>query len=65
MAKLALINREQKRRKTVAKFKAKRAALLEVIQSASASDDSVTQHGRSSRHCHVTHHHHVYVTVVL
>ena len=39
MAKLALINREQKRRKTVAKFKAKRSALLEVIQSASASDE--------------------------
>jgi len=31
MAKLALVNREQKRRKTVAKFAARRAALLEII----------------------------------
>jgi len=39
MAKLALKNREQKRRKTVDKFKAKRKALLDVLQSASASDE--------------------------
>jgi len=39
MAKLALKNREQKRRKTVEKFKAKRKALLEVLHSASASDE--------------------------
>ena len=34
MAKLALITREQKRRKTVAKFKVKRQALLDVIHDA-------------------------------
>jgi small subunit ribosomal protein S14 len=39
MAKLALKNREQKRRKTVDKFKAKRKALLDVLRSASASDE--------------------------
>ena len=39
MAKLALKNREQKRRKTVDKFKAKRKALLDVLQSTSASDE--------------------------
>ena len=39
MAKLALKNREQKRRKTVEKFKAKRRALLEIIHSASESDE--------------------------
>lgn len=39
MAKLALKNRELKRRKTVAKFKTKRSAILEVLESASASDE--------------------------
>ena len=39
MAKLALKNRELKRRKTVGKFKAKRQALLEVVGSAHASDE--------------------------
>jgi len=39
MAKLALINREQKRRMTVAKFAAKRAALLETINDAGRSDE--------------------------
>ncbi|MBK8065466.1 MAG: 30S ribosomal protein S14 [Betaproteobacteria bacterium] len=39
MAKLALTNREQKRRKTVEKFKTKRAALFEVINNAKASDE--------------------------
>jgi len=39
MAKLALVLRDQKRRKTVEKFKAKRQALLEIAQSASASDE--------------------------
>jgi small subunit ribosomal protein S14 len=37
MAKLALINREEKRRKTVEKFAAKRAAILAVIDDASRS----------------------------
>lgn len=32
MAKLSVINREQKRRKTVAKFAARRAELLAIIQ---------------------------------
>ena len=39
MAKLAVINREKKRRKTVLKFKAKRAALLDVANNANASDE--------------------------
>jgi small subunit ribosomal protein S14 len=39
MAKLALKLREQKRRKTVEKFKARRAALLEVIHSSASSDE--------------------------
>jgi len=39
MAKLALINREAKRRDTVKKFAAKRAQLLEVINNAKASDE--------------------------
>ncbi|MGA8051266.1 MAG: 30S ribosomal protein S14 [Burkholderiales bacterium] len=39
MAKLALKNRELKRRKTVAKFKTKRSAILEVLESPSASDE--------------------------
>jgi len=39
MAKLALINREAKRSKTVAKYAAKRAALLAVINDAKQSDE--------------------------
>lgn len=39
MAKLALINREAKRRDTVKKFSARRAQLLEVINNAKASDE--------------------------
>ncbi len=39
MAKLALINRDKKRRETVQKFKAKRAALLETINNQKASDE--------------------------
>jgi small subunit ribosomal protein S14 len=39
MAKLAVVNREQKRRKTVAKFAAKRAALLETINDVKRSDE--------------------------
>lgn len=39
MAKLALINREEKRRKTVAKFQAKRAALIAQIEDSSLSDE--------------------------
>jgi len=39
MAKLALINREAKRRATVAKFAAKRAALKTIINDASRSMD--------------------------
>jgi small subunit ribosomal protein S14 len=38
MAKLSLINREEKR-KTVAKFAAKRAALFEQINNAKLSDE--------------------------
>src|ERR1700741_896918 len=39
MAKLALKLREQKRRKTVAKFKARRQALLEALQNPATSDE--------------------------
>jgi small subunit ribosomal protein S14 len=39
MAKLALINRDLKRRDTVKKFKGKRAALLEIINNQKASDE--------------------------
>ena len=40
MAKLALVLRDQKRRKTVEKFKAKRTALIEIIQDSRASDEA-------------------------
>lgn len=39
MAKLALVNREQKRRKTVAKYAARRAALLATINDSKLSDE--------------------------
>ena len=39
MAKLAVTNRDKKRRKTVEKFKAKRDALLSVLWSSSSSDE--------------------------
>jgi small subunit ribosomal protein S14 len=39
MAKMALINREQKRRETVKKFAAKRAELLATISNVKLSDD--------------------------
>ena len=39
MAKLALINRETKRRKTVAKFAARRAELVEIINDSKRSDE--------------------------
>ena len=39
MAKLALKLREQKRRKTVAKFKARRQTLFELLQSPRVSDE--------------------------
>jgi small subunit ribosomal protein S14 len=40
MAKLALKLRDQKRRRTVEKFKARRAALLEVIHDSRATDEA-------------------------
>ena len=40
MAKLAVKLRDQKRRRTVAKFKARRAALLEVIYDSRATDEA-------------------------
>jgi len=40
MAKLAVKLRDQKRRKTVEKFKARRAALLEVIYDSRATDEA-------------------------
>jgi small subunit ribosomal protein S14 len=39
MAKLAVVNRDQKRRKTVAKFAARRAALLATINDSKLSDE--------------------------
>ena len=39
MAKLSLINREEKRRATVKKFAAKRAQLLEIVNNSKASDE--------------------------
>jgi len=39
MAKLAVKLREQKRRMTVEKFKVRRAALLEILRNAKASDE--------------------------
>ena len=43
MAKLALKLRDQKRRKTVAKFKERRAQLLEIISDQRASDETREQ----------------------
>lgn len=40
MAKLSLINREQKRRQTVKKFADKRAALFAIISDVRATDDA-------------------------
>ena len=40
MAKLALTLRNQKRKKTVEKFKAKRAALFEVLHNSRATDEA-------------------------
>ena len=40
MAKLAVKLRNEKRRKTVEKFKARRAALLDIIHDARASDEA-------------------------
>ena len=39
MAKLSLVNREKKRRKTVAKFATRRAELIAIIRNAKASDE--------------------------
>ena len=39
MAKLALVNREQKRRKTVAKFAARRVALFEIVNDPRRGDE--------------------------
>jgi len=40
MAKLSVVLRDKKRRKTVEKFKARRAALLEIIYDSRASDEA-------------------------
>jgi small subunit ribosomal protein S14 len=39
MAKLSLVNRENKRRKAVAKFAARRAELIALVRNARASDE--------------------------
>lgn len=43
MAKMAVINREQKRRATVAKFAAKREALVAIIEDSKLSDEERMQ----------------------
>lgn len=43
MAKLSLINREQKRRATVRKYAAKRAALFAILEDARATDEAKQQ----------------------
>ena len=43
MAKLALINREEKRRKLVAQYAKKRAALEAIINNASLSEEERTK----------------------
>ena len=43
MAKLALINRDDKRRKTVAKFAARRAELVAVINDSGRTDEERTE----------------------
>jgi len=43
MAKLSLINREQKRRATVKKYAARRAALFGILEDARATDDARQQ----------------------
>ena len=43
MAKISVVEREKKRRKTVAKYAAKRAELKKIINDRSASDDDVWQ----------------------
>ena len=43
MAKLAVINREAKRRATVKKFAEKRKQLLSIIQDSKATDDAKEQ----------------------
>ena len=50
MAKLALINREEKRRKTVAKFAAKRSALIAQINDMKLAEEErmAAQIGRAS-----------------
>jgi small subunit ribosomal protein S14 len=40
MAKLSLINREQKRRATVKKYAARRAALIAILEDARATDEA-------------------------
>ena len=43
MAKLAVINRDQKRRKTVAKYAGRRTKLLEIVNDLNAGDDERAQ----------------------
>jgi small subunit ribosomal protein S14 len=43
MAKIALVNREQKRRATVKKFAARRAELLAIINNSRVSDEERTE----------------------
>ena len=51
MAKLALINREQKRRKTVAKFAARRAALLGSSTTPSGRTKTARRRARTCSSC--------------
>ena len=54
MAKLALINRNEKRKKLVAKYAKKRAALYAIIDDPKASDETASRRASSCSSCRAT-----------
>ena len=54
MAKLALINRNEKRKKLVEKFAKKRDALQAIIDDPKASDETATRRASRCRRCRAT-----------
>ena len=64
MAKVAVINRNLKRRETVKKFAARRAELLAIINNAGLSDEEGTLRGSNFRCCPVIQARYGYVIVV-
>ena len=55
MAKLSLINRDQKRRELVKKYAKKREALIAIINNPKASDeDPLSRRGSSCSSCRAT-----------